>query len=103
MRPVDEKQAIACTVQIRFERMRVGFRSSPFFMETGGPAQRRVDKSVPDVTRYLDPECLDKPETRRPLHEVCSLRHTLLLRCCPRPTQAAAAEPCAEPSAESYR
>ena len=69
----------ACTpnashsLQIRFERMRVGFRSSPFFMETGGPAQCSVDKSVPDVTRYWDPESADtKSEKRRPLHEVCS-------------------------------
>lgn len=59
------------SVQIRFERMRVGFRSSPFFMETGGPAQSSVAQSVPDVTRYLDPESSDNnSEKRRPLHEV---------------------------------
>jgi hypothetical protein len=41
-------------------------------METGVTSQHRFDQSVPDVRRYLDTESIEKPEKRRPLHEVAS-------------------------------
>lgn len=68
-------------LMIRFERVRMGFRNSPFFMEVGGPAQQRsVEKTVPDVIRYHEPQISDKPQSRRPLHEVITLHDKYIPR-----------------------